>query len=252
MSITVVRALWGDMEMVTHAKAQTDVRACLERNQDLGAPLKVFCFGQKNLQFLNRFGVSATMLDTNPVVDWNKTKARSTLDQGRVNYGLSQWRHKLEAVLAGLAGSPGGVIWLDWDTVVNKPIDAALLSSLASGPRFQGRMRQYHTPHAPWREAEFGVRRVYHGGCWYVRDPQVIHKAIGVQAKRYPKMPDETALSWYVDYKMLDGPKLPEAHREAKIDNPLLYSTKENVIPSDAKPYFSEGAVRHVGREKKR
>ncbi len=254
MSLIAVRALWGDIEMITHAKALADVKACLARQSDLGIPLRVYCFGQKNLQFLERAGCEATILETSPVVDWNRTRAREPEDQGRINYGLSQWRHKLEAVMAALnapAAGKTGVIWLDWDTVVNRPVDGVLTRSLAMGPPFQGRLRQYHTAHAPWRPAEFGQRRVYHGGCFYVREPAIIQKAIGVQAKRYPHMPDETALSWYVDRKMLDGPQQPAAHREAGIDNPWLYSTKDNVVASTLKSYFSEGIVKHVGKPKK-
>lgn len=252
MRIIAVRALWGDERVVTHRKSIADARRAA--SQSLGIEQHVYCYGLDNQRFVRDAGIEPTLLNTEGIVNWEGTDIpRNPEEEGRINWGLSMWRHKLEALIAAFNDQkPAGIIWLDWDTIISRPVDHVLRDRLSVGARFQGRNRQYCNPHAPWRSPEFGKRRIYHGGCFYVRDAEIVRAAIKIQAEQYRLMTDETALTKVVDDVILGGERHPEQHRVMGVDNPLLYSTNHNVLPSNEPACFQEGRIKHVGANARR
>lgn len=245
----LVRALWGDCAVVTHQKTLQDVRhASHLRHLLTGLESRVFAFGQENCEFLKAAGYEPILATEEGIFDWLRVGGNRTVaGDGRINWRCSMWRHKLEAIKLALrtAPNPDGVIWLDWDTVVLAPPDRRLFDNLTIGPPFQGRIRQYNQFQCCWRRT--GKRQVYHGGCLYFRDESVVDRAIALHESLFSTRTDEIAISRMTEEVFFNNTVVSaEEHRRARIDNPVLYSTRRDVVTSDlsVSSYFKEGRLK--------
>jgi hypothetical protein len=252
----MVRALFGDCLVDTWDKAKRDAQECLARGHLLPGTL-VYAFGQVNSDLLGELGIAHRMLPCNPgegVKDFLGLGTRKISGwRGSVNYGISIWRHKLEAVKLALCEQES-VIWCDWDTRIIKLPDAALYALLAHGPEFQGRYRQYRRSMCLWRRNDKlpHERKAFHGACFYVRGQYMCDKAIGImESEDYRLQIDEPVMTLAVDMKYFEGQLMrrvvpePEQYRDAGIDNPRFHTTHRDVLknPEGVRSYFAEGKV---------
>ncbi len=213
---TIVRSLWGQGEL-TFFKAERDIREALDAHRPVG---RVYAFGNYAAHFLRLVGVEFAMLtDAMP------------LAYALTGPAASMWWHKLAAIRAAMMDTAGPVLHLDWDTECLGEIP-----DLSRGPVFQGRLRSYNRPQHNDREGS--RRQVYHGGCMYFRDMATVDRAIYLHATETPQYADEAAVTKLADEicQSTDA----EVHRAKGCDNPALYSTGRDVLPSNVQAAFRE------------
>jgi len=245
----IVHALWGDEIVETYQKTLNDVVEWCKREHRCGDV--TYAFGEQNLSFLKDMGIPARALTIEPIHNFGREHRMPHGWKNTINYGLTMWRHKLEAIREALRSYPS-MIWLDWDTVCDKPPDDDLWCNLHRGPAFQGRYRQMYRPLCPWRGETEGRRRAWHGGCFYVRSLAIVDRAIRLMEDHYPDHHDETVWTKAVDEIYFDSESVePINYTVKQFDNFLLYSTRKNVVidwpyPGEPipPPYFRESRLR--------
>lgn len=215
---TIVRSFWGQGEL-TFFKAARDIREALNQQRLVG---RVYAFGNYAAYFLRLVGVEFTALpSTMPrayAEDFSKPAA-------------SMWWHKLVAIRQAILDTSGPVVHLDWDTEC-----LCEMPDLSQGPAFQGRLRSYNRPQHTERDGS--RRQVYHGGCMYFRDTATVERAMHLHATFSRNLADEAAATALADE--LCQSTDAEAHRAKGCDNPALYTTGRDVVPSNIMAAFKE------------
>lgn len=212
-----VRGLWGEAQDAKHPTSghgralQAAKRSCRAPHQP--EPQVVYVWGNENFAALERFRLNLVLVSPDPLTNYGTTDvARDCTSRGQVNWGVSMWRHKLEAIRMALDHHPA-IVWLDWDThqVANLPPD--FWQRLAAGQPFQGSLRQYKRKQCLWRPEKDNPRLVPHGAWIYCREQRLVERAIELHAERVPTFTDETAWAAVLD-ELLGGWKgRDEYHR---------------------------------------
>lgn len=246
----MVRAIFGDEQVDTWPKSKGDVADCKARGHILPGSF-VVAFGQPNSDVLTALGIEHRVVPCAPgegVHDFLKLGTRNVSGwRNNNNYGIIIWRHKLEAVRLALEEHEAA-IWCDWDTKIMRTPDQTLYDSLAAGPEFQGRYRQYRRSISAWRKHSGldHARKAFHGACFYMRGKDVIQRAIRLMEDEHRDWIDEPLFTLMVDRMYFDGrtPE-PDDYMKIGVENHLLHTTHNDVIKQTdkVKPYFAEGRV---------
>ena len=181
-----VSALWGDEHTQAHygrrpvpGKAVLDAVAAAESRFGMAIDRAVFAFGKENLASLKRIGFKPTLLSEDRLPNCRSDAPRSPSKGYQVNWGVSQWRYKLEAMSAAMDGA-GAVVWLDWDVHALQELPEDLWDRLANGPPIQAALRLLWHCQCGWRQTKSLLphaldvmvddwRWQHHGGLVYVR-----------------------------------------------------------------------------------
>jgi len=196
---------------------------------------RIFAFGLENTAFLDSLGVEWICLSSDPLVNWTAATDRNPSEDGRVNWGLSHWRHKLECIRAGLTVSEA-VIWLDWDCHLCEPLPADFWDRLATGPPFRASLRFYRHRQVS-RPGRMAGRYVPHGAWQYFRRDW-IDRAIETHARRCPGATDEVGMAYFLD-ELHDG--WIGVEQWAKLYEPDCYDQRHRlrqIIPLAGRPLF--------------
>ena len=232
--ITLVRALWGDEQIMNWPHVMRDVQWYAARRikagEELGCVELIVAYGKQNYAFLKRWGLEAVLVDRNPVIGHPRRRNRRGADTlGYLAHGQSIWRHKLLAMLYAFEHGTDEVVWLDWDIIWDAK-QKDVLDMKAGQPAFQGRVRKFKIT---------GPR--YGGGCLYFGSRHVLEATLQ-KAGSIPYADDQTIVTLLANDLYFDSRNdvAAEEHRCMGIDNPRLYSTKLNAVDSDCKPLFTE------------
>jgi hypothetical protein len=197
-------------------------------------------YGKQNAQWLRNYGFTPILLSESAVVDFNGVGNREYEGRGprgTFNYGISMWQHKSYAIQRAFDYGVDEVVWVDWDTSIKG--DLKVLDELINGPPFQGRMRHYKQ-----RWSGGGRYFVYHGGCYYMRSPDVFVECDKVRPSA-PYVTDEAIVTTAVNNVFFGGREATvEEHRAAGYDNPRLHSLRVNAMGSNEQSVFFEGEMK--------
>ncbi len=204
MNYAFVHGLWGDETTLPHYRDKLH-QIVLESRDHQPDDLAVYACGKDNVDIIRDAGYDPIMLHENPIVNWdNSTEPRNTHAEGRMNWGLSFWRHKLECIKAAL-GDFDAVVWLDWDVHCVAPVPDDYWEELAEGQPIQAALRRYKHRQCKWR-AGIGEQILPHGACIYCRDITIVERTIEVHrelADEYGDLgKDETAIARVIDERM--------------------------------------------------
>jgi hypothetical protein len=242
--ITFLHALWGDELVASWPKALRDAQWGVSwRNQpDIECNRLVFAYGHANYRWLELFGLEPILAHEDAIVDFDGIGNREHEGRGSrgvFNYGLSAWQHKSHAIqLAFAEHNIDEAIWLDWDTQYHNREQLDWFEQLKEGPPFQGRMRYYKRKHSGG-----GRHRVYHGGCYYLRNADVFIESNHIR-KAAPYVTDEATTTTAVNNLYFDGRDAAvEEHRAKGLDNPKLHSLRINGMAGKFKSLFYEGTM---------
>lgn len=233
--VTIVRALWGDEHVANWPKALRDVQLSIAGQTKPQLEHLIFGYGQQNLNFLRNCGADAILANQSAVVDFNCCDKRDVIYRGpygQVNYGLSMWIHKIDAMREAFKRGAEEILWLDWDVIYHHTYGGTL-QQLNTGPQFQGRLRSYHRSPT-----------VYCGACWYFRSALLVNELFDAMLtlRDFTKT-DEYVATELVSRKFFNGEKASwERHRHAGLDNPELFDVRSNAVPSDCHAMFYKGA----------
>jgi hypothetical protein len=240
--ITWVHALWGDEEVATWPKSLHDVQWGEWRAKPKIGKTLTFAYGMQNFRWLRNYGFDPILAHESAVVDFDGTGDREGDGRGArgtFNYRTSMWQHKHDAIQKAFKHGVDEVIWLDWDTKYRNREHLEIFDQLKDGPPFQGRMRHYKN-----RCSGGGRYNVYHGGCYYLRSPEVFAEADKVR-RTAPYVTDEAVITTAVNNVFFGGREVPaEEHRDTGYDNPSLHSLRVVAVPSDAKSLYFEGNMK--------
>lgn len=255
MPLTVVRALWGDIEVSSWPKALRDIQTGGEWRKPVGNCQTLYLtYGVQNTKWLRYWGLEPHQLSEEGICDLQGKGNR--YDGGRrcggtINFGITMWCHKADAIVQAFEQfGATEVLWLDWDTII-RPERAAVLDTLKGGPVFQGRLRGYKNARPP-----LGSTTVWHGGCYYCRDPEIFRRLRDdpIPRNRWVdrKINDECILFDLTNKLYFDGKaSRMRRYRLGGYDNPWLYSTRINVLTDnefikpapDGPSMFQEGPI---------
>ena len=235
--ITLVRALWGDEQIMNWPHVMRDAQWYAARRikagEELGCKELIVAFGYQNHRFLERWRLKPVLVDRNPVIGHPRRRNRRGSDTlGYLAHGQSIWRHKFFSMLHAFENGADEVIWLDWDIIWDAK-QKDVLDMRAGQPAFQGRVRKFKI---------IGPR--YGGGCLYFGSRHVLEAAMR-KAVSMPYADDQTVVTLLANDLYFDSREDVSAHehRHMGVDNPRLYSTKLNAVKSDCKPLFTENVI---------
>lgn len=202
----IVRALWGEgkdsdfpippYESTLKAIAGTVKARTYQHEKNV-----IYAYGHDNQTFLQQQGLASVLISADPIVNWDNAEQRNPSDGNRVQWGLSMWRHKLDAIHHALYQAEA-VIWLDWDCRQVAPLPLDFWEKLAAGPPFRASLRSYLGVQAGWRTIRPDKRLVPHGAWQYYRrenTTDTIGDVIAAHKTHYPTKTDETAVAKYLD-----------------------------------------------------
>lgn len=251
---TFIRGLWGETVQESGDAAtvtlQETHRRVLESwtEFDQPSPCINFTFGSYNTEFLTSNGIPCTELSRSGIVNWTGRKDRASSSCGRVNWGLSFWRHKLECIRTALQ-SFREVIWLDWDCRLMRRQPAGLWERIGIGQPWQAQLRHYTRRHSPRGAIRGDARILPHGGFIYFRDLQIVRELIQVHEQLVPTCTDEIAMA--ILYRRLTGYwiNVDKWHRDGYA--PFCYTTRK-ACKEPEMLIFSEGLIENDNEAKLR
>lgn len=214
MNTAFIKAVWGDETIPRFPKVWEDVAKAL--THPIPVPCNMIAFGGYNSARLSAIGFHNHQIGTNGLRRWDF----GTPEQGpdiHLPYGVSIWRHKLEAIFIALKAFDA-VVWLDWDCRLARELPADFWETLAKGPELQAALTKYKHPKCKWRP-EGEARRYVPCGSWvYVRGLETAAKLLEMQQAE-PRLYDEQIYAKYTD-ELQGGWKSPEAYRAAGFEPP--------------------------------
>lgn len=244
-----VRGLWGEGEdgerpTLTLPKTLQDIQNSLAAKFQ-PEPLIVYCWGTENQNFLKSHEVESIPVSKRPIENYSgdPETPRGDIDPvvGRVNYGVSMWRHKLESLCMALQIHQQ-VVWLDWDVHQVQAIPNDFWSILRAGPEIQAALRGYRRPQCPWRPRR-GRGLVVHGGFIYCRSLLLIERVIEIHSTKFPTYTDETPISYVID-DMMHGWTNADAFLAAGFEPQCYDQRKRNIHPRSENPVFQNRGQR--------
>jgi hypothetical protein len=217
MNSTFIRVLWGDEGVERHAKV-LDEFAVRQKDLIQPSPLTVYAYGRRNYEALVGMGYSPVLLSEEPVVNWSTSNIRNVREDhwGRLCFGWSMWRHKIDASETALR-SYDEVVFLDADVRQEKPLPPDFWDVMRRGQPVQAFLLRYHTKkrHAanacPWRSKDTNIS--CDAGFMYFRGLPIIQHILRLYC-RQPKWTEQAVISFLID-KMMRGWKGAEAYRAA-------------------------------------
>lgn len=249
MKSLFLRGLWGQgpdagpNQTETLDKTRHDISRSLKVKHQ-PTPLTVGAYGRENFQHLKGLGVRwPVLLNPRPIVNFEYSdQARVSQNNGRINWGLSMWRHKLEIIKWGL-GLSDEVVWLDWDIhqVAEMPQD--FWERLRDGAPLRAALRCYQNPQCMWRGRR-EKRMVPHGAFIYCRDRTLIERAIWWHTNHHPESTDEVAMAHLIDERM-GGWQGAQAYADAGYQAPWYNMRMRHGLPGPAR---ADAVFRNKGR----
>ena len=221
--VTFVRALWGDSQIWRHDRSLHELRRALQWKHQ-PAPLVTYAFGRENAAHLESLGVKPVVLSKAPVMDFHGNGERKPTGYGGHNYGVSMWRHKLEAMKVALADHDA-IVWLDLDCKLFEPVPADFWERMARGAEVQITVVQYHVRTCTWRPSE--KRVVPEGAFIYCRDVSAVDAVIEMY-KRWPNQIDQTLFARVIDERC-DGWQGPD-HYKARGYEPYCHAIRNQLF----------------------
>lgn len=242
--LVILRVLWGDSSIDTHAKVLWDIEhrtAGYAAKLDGNVAEVAVVFGTDNLAFLANHGWGGhwssaankrlLLMPEELPGAYCSVKGR-TRHCGRVQDGVGMNWRKL-AAMQYVLWRHASFVYLDWDVIVEKAPDAAMLAMLEAGPVFQARESYCSKIDLPWRPA--GKRdRFYTGGCYYCRSAAFVDHAIMRHATACPAEQEEVPLTMAADELL--------GHDRA-IDNERLAVSCVGMRRRGTAPYFRHGTM---------
>jgi len=203
-----IRGLWGETVHESGPSATSTLqdthRKVLEAwtGFDQPSPCINFTFGTHNTEFLSTNGIPCIELSRQGIVNWNGRSDRSASSDGRVNWGLSFWRHKLECIRTA-SQFFREVLWLDWDCHMLRKQPDGIWERLGLGQPWQAQLRNYRRRHCPRGMILGNARVLPHGGFIYFRDAEIVKELIRVHEQLVPESTDEIAMA--ILYRRMTG-----------------------------------------------
>ena len=148
MTGTFIYGLWGNAELAPRRiKILREIEQWLQ-TKHRPEPWEVYVYGENNREWLADRGVPCTMLDPDPLVDfYNVGGPASPRGKGQLIWGdCSIWRHKTEIISAAIA-KHRTIVWLDFDTVLHRPLPADFWERMAKGQPVQMSSLYYRRPY---------------------------------------------------------------------------------------------------------
>lgn len=236
---TFVRGLWGFPKELASGiwqnvdRARSDIESArLFPHQP--TPIRYYVYGCENAEHLDALGYETILLADEPLLNFTGAADRNPSPDGKVQYGLSVWRHKMEVMKTAILESGGPICWLDWDVNTDQPIPPDFWDCLDAGQSLQLKIMRFVRPQCPWRGAD--TRLLGHGGLIYCRDVGFIQDAINWQAEN-PLYTDEHAFSWVIDQHTGGWKGIEFYHRDGW--EPYCYHCRKQPYPADV-PMFRE------------
>lgn len=242
-----IRGLWGDTvqeaeeaETCTiHDTYRKLIEAWTEYEQP--TPCINFSFGTHNSEFLKRHGIPRIELAREGIVNWSGMADRNPGSGGRVNWGLSFWRHKLECIRTALEFFQE-VIWLDWDCHLLRKLQPGFWERIRLGQPWQAQLRRYARHHCP-RGIIRGKQRILpHGGFLYFRDAEIVKELIKIHEETVPSCTDEVGMALL--YRRLTGHWIEVEKWFRDGYAPFCYTTRKACKDPELL-LFSEGLLEH-------
>lgn len=242
---TFIRGLWGETFQESGPSAtitlQDTHRKILESWYEFEQPSPCInlTFGGRNTDFLTTNGIPCIELSSSGIVNWSGRIERAPSVCGRVNWGLSFWRHKLECIRTALQFFRE-VVWLDWDCHMLRRQPDGLWERLGIGQPWQAQLRQYTRRHCSRGIIRGDARKLPHGGFLYFRDPEIVRELIHVHEHFVPTCTDEIAMTLL--YRRMTGHWIDVEKWYGDGYSPFCYSTRK-VCKQPEMLLFSEGLI---------
>lgn len=198
----------------------------------------IYAYGEENYDALEGYLPmhELELASPDPIVNWDGAPERNPEDRNTVNWGVSMWRHKLDAMRRALTEAPQ-VIWLDWDVHQIADLPPDFWSRLADGPPFGACLRYYKRPQTWWRPR--GQQKAVPHGAWvYVRQ-EALDGILKAHEEHTPKSTDEIAYARWLD-EVHGGWIGVDRYRELGYD-PGFYDQRVEwrmAYPAPEKPLF--------------
>jgi len=228
-----VRGLWGDGSCHSYPEALRRFAALSHFRFRKPNPTRYYCWGKWNLDFLRRLKIEAVLVEENAISSFGRDVPRDTSNNGRQPYGLSLWRHKLEAMRLALVDHEA-ITWLDADIEMTRGqgrLPRKYWEQLSKGQPLRAVQRRYVRQCCPWRDDENGRRITVHGAVIYCRETAIIERAIDLMESSDPKHTDEAVFSMFIDEQNGGQWTGEEGHRNAGYDFPWYDQRRRHVLP---------------------
>lgn len=190
MQGTFIYGLWGNEDLTPRrAKILREIERWSQAKHR-PQPWIVYVYGQNNRDWLDERSIPCIMLHTDPLVDFYEVGGPpEPWGKGQMAWGdCSEWRHKTEIMLRAMKQLRRPIVWLDWDTVLVKPVPDDFWRRMGQGQPVQMSIIQYRRVHCYWRARHDGRRTVPEGAFIYCRDRRIMSRV----NRKYNKHRDVT------------------------------------------------------------
>lgn len=227
MKTAFIRALWGNETIPRSPKVWEDVAK--SQNHPIPVECEMIAYGTENSKRLTSMGIKHTPVGSEGLRRW----PFGTPEQGsdiHLPFGVSTWRHKLEAIWLALHGFDA-VVWLDLDCRLARPLPGDFWETLAEGPELQAALTKYKFPKCKWREEGQAQQYVPSGSWVYCRGLETAAKLLDMQQAE-PRLYDEQIYAKYTD-ELMGGWTSPQAYKEAGFE-PANVTVHRGVFRDDS------------------
>ena len=188
MKRAFIRGLWGIYDnscWMTRMRAKMDREILPVVQNEFTEKFVTYVMGEENYNLIRKLIPDAIMIAKEPFV-----------------FDIMKFQHRNKMEIIKYAIDQDGydeVVWLDWDCVPTKKLPSDFWDYLSKKEVFQANLQRYKRNMTPWRKIDNGC--VPNGGYMYLRDKQLIHKAIKVW-DAMPQTNDEIAWAKVTDEMM--------------------------------------------------
>ena len=243
-----VRAIWGqgpssDAPVASYGSAIAAAAhpSAYQRNK-LRDQTVVYCWGEWNFQFISNIGWVPTLASHSSIQNFaGDDTPHSPTNGGRINYGISMWRHKLESMRLAMQ-TWQEIVWLDWDVHIICRLPSEFWEHLRDGQPLRLAQKSYTRPQCNWRDGRDNQRISLHGAMIYCRDASLIDDAIRIMHTEYPNQSDEQSFAKLIDDRT-DGWLGINGHREHGYDLPMYDPRRLTVLKPEPPIIFRNEGV---------
>jgi len=188
MKRAFIRGLWGvydDSNWIKKMRYRMDGEIMSAVQNQFTEKFTTYVMGEDNYNLIKKIIPDAVLISKEPFV-----------------FDLVKFLHRNKMEIIKYAIDQDGldeVIWLDWDCIPTKKLPPDFWDYLGKKEVFQANLQRYRRNMCPWRSKDQGC--VPNGGYLYLRDKELIYKAIKVW-DTMPQQNDERAWAKLTDDMM--------------------------------------------------
>lgn len=241
MTGTFIYGLWGNAELTPRrAKILTEIERWASAKLR-PEPFEVYVYGEENRDWLAARDIPSMMLDTDPLVDFYQVGgAPEPSGKGQTVWGdCAIWRHKTGFIQAAI-DRHRTVIWLDWDTVMVRPLPEDFWQKMRRGRAIQMSLVQYCRRICGWRRDD--KRKIPVGSFVYCRDRRIMERVNREYAKERNAV-DQTIFAKVLD-QMAGGWLGCDAYQEMGF-SPYCHRVYSQIHEPDVEIFSTGGRISH-------